>query len=817
MTGSWIGTTYIGDDSNDVATGTDVANTMIGNKGDDNLNGAGGDDALDGGVGSDDLFGGAGNDRLWDFSGAPFGFTGLIGHDTLRGGDGDDHVNVWSPDTGDVANGGAGFDTLEVRFNYNGAVADKVVSFVLGRAPSVVQYDGINTVAVSQIENMLFVSGEGNDFITGGEFNDTIAGQGGNDFLDGGDGDDVLEGGKGIQDIQGGRGFDRASFDLSDVGDALAINSGRNISLGAWGWVRNVEWLYEVFTGGGNDQIRIDQADGASIYSGSGADRITLLGLGGDHVESGQGDDRIDTGDGADFVDPGYGADVIHLGAGDDQCDYTETGTRSSPENDRAYGEDGDDRIYLSAGADLLDGGLGDDVLYGGQGGDIAGGGDGNDDIEGEGGADRLDGGAGDDVIGADYDYWTGEPWIDNDRVTGGDGNDTLQGGTGRDVIDGGAGDDKITLAFEDSSGNLDTARDEALAGDGVDLLEIYGDASATFKVVLGPDMMIKADGKSIAHAVSFERLFYTAYNSSGDHVITAGEMNDSIATGAGDSVLRALGGADTLYAGAGSDTVLAGDGADGMTGFIGGADHYDLGRQNDTLVLYDYLSQADLAAGGGGALYKGGAGKDTIELWLTSVTGVTFDGQDIRYNGTVIGTVTGFETIKFNGTTAPGGYNGSAAADYINLMSGDNVANGNGGADTIVAASGADTLNGGAGDDRITGGGGADRLSGGADADTFIYTALSQSAGAAIDLITDFAAGDKIDLSAIDADTVLFGNQAFHLGGGGGHAGDIVVTYDSANHRTVVDLYVNNDATVDGTIWLSGNHAGLAIGDFVA
>jgi len=62
----------------------------------------------------------------------------------------------------------------------------------------------------------------------------------------------------------------------------------------------------------------------------------------------------------------------------------------------------------------------------------------------------------------------------------------------------------------------------------------------------------------------------------------------------------------------------------------------------------------------------------------------------------------------------------------------------------------------------------------------------------------------------------VGFGNQAFHLGGGGGHAGDIVLTYDSVNNRTAADLYVNADATIDGTIWLSGDRTALTADAFV-
>jgi len=63
------------------------------------------------------------------------------------------------------------------------------------------------------------------------------------------------------------------------------------------------------------------------------------------------------------------------------------------------------------------------------------------------------------------------------------------------------------------------------------------------------------------------------------------------------------------------------------------------------------------------------------------------------------------------------------------------------------------------------TGADGKDTLAGGAEADRCAYSTRAQSAvGANADRITDFshAQGDKIDLSAIDASTVLAGNQAF-------------------------------------------------------
>lgn len=102
-------------------------------------------------------------------------------------------------------------------------------------------------------------------------------------------------------------------------------------------------------------------------------------------------------------------------------------------------------------------------------------------------------------------------------------------------------------------------------------------------------------------------------------------------------------------------------------------------------------------------------------------------------------------------------------------------------GEDRILGLIGKDTISGGAGKDVLQGGGGADRMTGGADADTFVFTSTADSAPGATgfinntsvfnrasgagarDVITDFTPGeDRIDLSAIDANTKLAGNQAF-------------------------------------------------------
>jgi Ca2+-binding RTX toxin-like protein len=134
---------------------------------------------------------------------------------------------------------------------------------------------------------------------------------------------------------------------------------------------------------------------------------------------------------------------------------------------------------------------------------------------------------------------------------------------------------------------------------------------------------------------------------------------------------------------------------------------------------------------------------------------------------------------------------------------------------DTLVGGAGNDTLIGGGGNNTLIGGGGADKLTGGSGLARFVYDSISNSTVAAPDLITDFHAGDKIVLSAIDANTALAGHQSFHLGATAGHAGDVVVSYDAAHNRTDIKLYVNADAIPDALIELSGDHV-LTTADFV-
>ena len=135
--------------------------------------------------------------------------------------------------------------------------------------------------------------------------------------------------------------------------------------------------------------------------------------------------------------------------------------------------------------------------------------------------------------------------------------------------------------------------------------------------------------------------------------------------------------------------------------------------------------------------------------------------------------------------------------------------------------------LLGGWGADRLTGGANQDILTGGAGADTFIFTAVSDSGTSAStrDIITDFVKGeDRIDLSAIDANSLSQGNQAFIFLPNAGAAftgvrGQLQFSYldlaGTADDRTIVAGDINGDRAADFQIELHGLIA-LAQSDFI-
>jgi Ca2+-binding RTX toxin-like protein len=177
-------------------------------------------------------------------------------------------------------------------------------------------------------------------------------------------------------------------------------------------------------------------------------------------------------------------------------------------------------------------------------------------------------------------------------------------------------------------------------------------------------------------------------------------------------------------------------------------------------------------------------------------------------------------------------GYGGD---DTLEGRAGNDLLDGGSGNDRLFGSDGDDILLGGAGNDQLIGNRGADQLTGGAGADKFIFGALFQSTADNPDLITDFSGatilttnsqgkttrakgeGDKIDLSLLDANANVAGDQAFTLvkHGFSGVAGEVYSSFDAGSGRTNVYLDVDGDAQADMTIQLLGQ-SNLNGSDFI-
>jgi uncharacterized delta-60 repeat protein len=125
-----------------------------------------------------------------------------------------------------------------------------------------------------------------------------------------------------------------------------------------------------------------------------------------------------------------------------------------------------------------------------------------------------------------------------------------------------------------------------------------------------------------------------------------------------------------------------------------------------------------------------------------------------------------------------------------------------------LVGNAGDNTLEGRNGKDLLIGGLGKDVLSGGAGADSFRYGGPNESpVGAGRDLIVDFSrvAGDRIDLRALDANSLAGGDQAFAFIGARPFtaAGQLRYQYDAASGSGILSGDVNGDRQADFEIEL--------------
>jgi Ca2+-binding RTX toxin-like protein len=538
----------------------------------------------------------------------------------------------------------------------------------------------------------------------------------------------------------------------------------------------------------------------ASIQGTETAD--TLIG-------TAEGDEILGYG-GDDILDGKEGTDTLRGGAGNDLYLF-DIQQGVAPDDVIELPGEGDDTMRTSVslqmarnvetleliGSDAIDGWgyLFDDRIIGN---------DAANNIFGLYGNDRLEGRGGNDMI---------RDGVGNDRVDGGDGNDMLFADDGgADILSGDAGNDGIFAGTEfdlldsyDGGAGIDTLalrgsygpdlRFNASSISGIENLLLVSGSNLMFANPNGPAQsggpfsydLIMNDGNVAAGAI------LTVIGGQPSELLPALQSNESLAfDGSAESD-----GAFRIFAGLGSDTLTGGGGKDGFffaSGALTGSDSVDGGLGTDSIALRGAY------AGGPDGPYPG---TGPVVLSDTTMTGievfVLLSGHSREFGGTI--EPTGFD---YDVTLADGNIAAGATLDIIATgLKADESVRLDGGAELdgslrILSGAGDDMLLGGAGADILYGGLGADHLEGGAGNDIYTYRGAAESGGQARDDLM-FAAGDRIDLSAIDAIVGTPANEAFAWIGAAaftGTAGELRAT--GAGDLWLVEADVNGDGLAD-------------------
>jgi Ca2+-binding RTX toxin-like protein len=792
----------------------------------DELQGSEGDNVLDGSEGQDTMAGDAGNDTYYV----------------------DDLLDV----VVELNNTPAAGLPLGTDIGLYAGVSDTVsatVNFTLGNfLENLVQTGVAGLTGVGNALRNALTGNDGANLLQGLGDIDTLAGGLGNDTLEGGDGDDSLTGGAGADSLLGGAGgADTAVF----VGNRALYSASFNSGTGFYTLVSTAEGtdlvsgveLFEfadltvaagALLGGGGAGLSYPGSEGPdSLVGGSGDDTLTGLG----------GNDTLDGGPGVDIMEGGDGADLYYLGQNGDLVIET---------NELAAG--GNDTVLTYYSGYILTANVENGrIMFAGTGG--VSGNTGNNILYAAAGNNNITGGLGQDT--ASYLYATSaitanlstagaqdtggsgsDTFVGIENLTGSAFNDTLLGNTAANILDGGAGTDAMTggdgadtYLVRDATDSV-SETNPALAG-GIDLVWSY-----LANYTLGTNV---ENGRIMATGVAD---------------ITGNTLNNVLYAGVGNNILTADTGTDTIsyaYMGAGvtaslaTGTATGGSGADSFTGFENltgsnfndsltgdaGANILDGGLGVDTMVGGDGNDTYLIRNGGDTANEASAAGGDN-DIALVYYGGYTLtanveNGRIMAYtaaniNGNALNNllIAGINNNVINGAagTDTVSYLFASAAVDASLATG--LASGGSGDDgftsieNLTGSSFNDALAGDANNNTITGGTGADSLTGGAGSDTFDYNSEAESGitNTTWDRIEDFLSGqgDKIDLSGIDANIAVVGNQGFAAPTSGA-AFSAASTFTAAGqlfYDTTADvLYGNTDA--DSAAEFAVNLAGVA------
>lgn len=281
---------------------------------------------------------------------------------------------------------------------------------------------------------------------------------------------------------------------------------------------------------------------------------------------------------------------------------------------------------------------------------------------------------------------------------------------------------------------------------------------------------------------------------------------------------------------------VILGDGADivnNQFGTITGGITFGAGI--DTFIVGASTESAD-----------GGADSDTLDFSKSSGVRIALDDSIVATGWATNDSYTGFEDligsrkgndllIGDDGANAIQGLGGNdvlsgqAGVDRLLGGAGKDTLDGGEDADTLDGGAGNDILRGGAGDDDLvgglgndlmSGGAGSDVMRGGAGADTFAFALrdFAPQTETSGDIIDGFSSAekDRIGLSAIDANRLVAGDQAFKFIGSATFtkaAGQL--RFEAAGTVCFVDGDTNGDGKADFSLQLNGV-TGLVATDFV-
>ena len=777
--------------------GSEFADSLLGDTGDNRFRGLGGADTIDGVSGFDEvdyLVSSASTGVSVDLAAKEaIDHTGatdsLVGIEAVRGTSFDDTLlgdaldnQFRGNDGGDTIDGRGGEDTVDYRDAADtSSKADDGVSVDLAAGSARDSFGRFDTL--SNIENAI-----------GTRFDDTLIGDLGDNSLTADDGSDTLVGGDGADTLAGGddkengvrQFFDTVDYSQESGGAGVSANLATGSATDSFGKTDTLSGIERVIgtsaadtlTGGGDDGFEeFDGRGGAdTIDGGTGFDQasyqfdaagITVQSLvnGAGTVVDGSGStdtlSNIDSVEGSEFADTMTGGagsqrfraragnDTIDGGADNDEVDYLFSGATAGAIVDlvAGTGRDGLDGTDTLVNIERIRGTVEDDTLLGDGGANRFRGHEGNDSIDGRGGVDLVDYANAAEVSGSasrgvyvDLAAGTGRDGFgDVDRlanieqVRGTKFADTLIGDTGDNLLEGGDASD--TLVGGDGADTLDGGADVDLF-DTVDYSRESG--AGAVSVDLGAGSAIDSFGKTDT-LTGLEWVIGTG----GADTLTGGAED-------GFEEFIGLGGNDIIDGATGFDQVSYQFDPLGITVVAlanGAGSVVDGFGDTDTLTNIDSIEGSELAdsmTGGAGAQrFRPRGGADTID------GGAGVDEVDYRFSGGDDGA-----TVDLASGTAVDPTGATDTLSNIENVRGSDLA------DHITGDAGTNRLRGVDGDDTLVGGGGADTLEGGSGRDTFIYngpgdgdeTAANDtptSLGLTGDKITDFESGsDRIELS---------------------------------------------------------------------